>query len=479
MKHVLIDSFAGSGKTRKLVELIRTTYNKHTLLLTFNKSLQTENSYLEKEYGITVKTFHSLAWNEVKKREGYFTASSTLNYSILKKNINITDATTLDNVFNQFCNSNLTKDDFIKTVLLNKESMCMYSSETIKEFSTLITYIEEKKIYTHTYYLKKYQLMKIKLKNYNNILVDEFHDLSDCMIDIINNQKDICNIVVSMDQEQRIYTWRGASGQIPIVFDETIVLDKTYRCPQEIIDIANPYLNYTCNRKMGTYNKNVGEIIENNITFDKNTYKLKLNGYKLPNEDQTVISMHNYSLIAMGIKFSKKFNIDYKLSFSFDELESHYLFSIGKSTKNSFLNNFKNGVTGLSKYYASARLMDKHNILNIVSNITNWGDFKNAVLHHSDSKPTLTLLTVFTAKGLEWNNVVLIDFINIHEVEDITITDIRCMYVGITRAKKKLTLPSHMVHTTDSILETLKNITVVHTDSLNSIELIRMGNNRE
>ena len=88
---------------------------------------------------------------------------------------------------------------------------------------------------THSFYLKKFQLLKPKL-GYEYILFDEAQDASDVMLDIVNRQTAI-KVFVG-DAHQQIYGWRYAINSLEKVNFKECSLSTSFRFSQSIADRA-------------------------------------------------------------------------------------------------------------------------------------------------------------------------------------------------------------------------------------------------
>ncbi|MFO7929381.1 MAG: DNA helicase PcrA [Candidatus Humimicrobiaceae bacterium] len=127
--------------------------------------------------------------------------------------------------------------------------------------------------------LKLYQEVRKKYqKKFQYILVDEFQDTNLAQNEIIlllsQNHKRIC---VVGDDDQSIYSWRGAEIKNIIDFDkqfggtDTIKLEQNYRSTQNILDAAYQLIKQNENRKekkLWTDNKK-GELISTYTATDQ------------------------------------------------------------------------------------------------------------------------------------------------------------------------------------------------------------------
>ncbi|WP_027063592.1 ATP-dependent helicase [Mesoplasma seiffertii] len=91
---------------------------------------------------------------------------------------------------------------------------------------------------------------------YDYVMVDEFQDTNDVQFDLIKFlTRGKTNLTVVGDPDQTIYSWRGARVNIILNFEKTykdaksVVLDENYRSTQQILDIANDFIDNNKNRE--------------------------------------------------------------------------------------------------------------------------------------------------------------------------------------------------------------------------------------
>ena len=286
-------------------------------------------------------------------------------------------------------------------------------------------------------------------------MVDEYQDLTDAMLDIVENQK---VVITAGDSLQKIYTWKGASGEFSGKFENEEILDKTWRCPKEITKLANIYVNKMSSLNFGTNVDREGTIITYPVDFHKEDNTDILTSaeqhvtWVKEKQDFTIISRTNLSLILYANIYASEYNIHNNMSLDFEDIKNHYLFYKKRQGSNYFLNSMlknTNSYNKLMNYYKSANMIDKLSLLSIVSKIYKWNTFEKAVTEHDANKPTITVTTLFSAKGLEWDRVLITpDFkhpSNPHVIKDnkyLSIDDLKYLYVAITRSKDELIIPS-------------------------------------
>ncbi len=92
-------------------------------------------------------------------------------------------------------------------------------------------------------------------QRYRYLMVDEYQDTNNAQfefIKLLGSQRD--NVCVVGDDDQSIYSWRGAKGDVLFLFLETfrnakrISLEQNYRCTQRILDAANSVISENTKR---------------------------------------------------------------------------------------------------------------------------------------------------------------------------------------------------------------------------------------
>ena len=92
----------------------------------------------------------------------------------------------------------------------------------------------------HDAYLKAWQLRKPKLKCINYLMVDEFQDTNDCVLDIILNQD--CQLIGVGDNQQGLYEFRGATKAMDQFPGRLFYLTLSHRFGVEVAKVANAIL---------------------------------------------------------------------------------------------------------------------------------------------------------------------------------------------------------------------------------------------
>ena len=272
---LLIVAGAGSGKTKVLTSRIahiireKKAYPNQILSVTFTnkaaKEMQNRVSYILKKEAIGLSwlgTFHSISAKLLRKHAQAVNLHS--NFSIIDQNDqvrlikNICKAENIDikkispkyilSVIDSWKNKGWYPDQVIikKKDLLEKGFLSIYKIYQQKlidlnacDFSDLILHCV--KIF------EKYpDIIELYSKNFKYILVDEYQDTNFIQSKWLNylakHNKNICCVG---DDDQSIYSWRGAEIKNFLDFDKIyentkiIRLEKNYRSTQNILSVAS------------------------------------------------------------------------------------------------------------------------------------------------------------------------------------------------------------------------------------------------
>ena len=270
---ILIIAGAGSGKTRVITYRIAHMLDEGIpqsaiLALTFtNKAAREMEERVKSLTGkklqnLTVSTFHAFGVRILRQdidklgwRENFSIYDETDKASLIKESARelqfTSDALDLYKIANLFSN--------IKTGRKNWESAndmyrALYESyeQGLKlynavDFDDLIM-LPIRLFHEHPDVLAKYRT------RYTYIMVDEFQDTSHQQYELMRLLADK-NIAVVGDDDQSIYSWRGADYQNIVQFEKDfpgvkeIRLEQNYRSTETILSAANGVISHNTNRK--------------------------------------------------------------------------------------------------------------------------------------------------------------------------------------------------------------------------------------
>jgi len=272
---VLIIAGAGSGKTRvityRIANMLESGIPQSAILaLTFTNKAAREMEQRVKELtgkklqSLTISTFHAFGLKIIKEE------CEVLGY---RKNFSVYDETDKISLIKESlreCKMSSAKVDFyatsqhfskIKTGLANwtkdatmqpvyeeyQQALKIYNSVDFDDLLTIPLELFEK----HSDILEKYR------KKYRYILVDEFQDTSLIQYKLLRflAENENANICVVGDDDQSIYSWRGANYENLLMFEKDfpgrieIKLEQNYRSTTTILDAANGVISHNTGRK--------------------------------------------------------------------------------------------------------------------------------------------------------------------------------------------------------------------------------------
>lgn len=280
---LLVLAGAGSGKTRVLTYRIANILNKglcypnQILAITFtNKAAGEMRERLTKlcqnaEY-IWAQTFHSfcarILRNEIQNLAGY------------NRNFSIYDETDKKQVLKKIIKANNLKDEDYLNTLMHDISTYKNQNITLEHFGVINSYklnfdvnlrlmreyedvmrqnnaLDFDDLLVKTLYLfNTNEQVRIKYQtHFRYILIDEFQDTNQVQYDLVKMLAGLHkNIFAVGDEDQSIYSWRGANVQNIQKFLKDFEgatlykLEQNYRSTQNIIECANKVIKHNQNR---------------------------------------------------------------------------------------------------------------------------------------------------------------------------------------------------------------------------------------
>ena len=449
---LLVNAYAGTGKTFTLKEFASRRARSRILYLAFNKSMarEAQEKFSDCPH-VHVRTVHSLAFGKVGKfyreRLGNLRALDLVGFIPGKdESAEYYYAHILLTLIREYANSALDMEDFCQAKNKKRQIFQDYYQVRLDPFLDALPRLWDRVMedtalpFEHDFYLKKYQLSRPRL-NYDYILVDEAQDVSGVMIDLVMSQQGTKKVYIG-DTFQQIYRWRGAVNSLERLSRRAtaLYLTKSFRCPDDIARLANTYLAILSAPK--PYRG-----------IDKQGLKSRLNGTR------TVIGRTNATIFDYATQIAGK-NIHFLGgfdSYNFEDLADIARLDKGKKSeaRNPFLRRFKT-VSGLQEYADMANETDLKTRIDISRKYEDIQDVLHALRQRATDTPDeaeITLTTAHKAKGLEWDRVKLIgDFIDVKKevvdglqagIDEIPLSreELNLLYVSITRSKGELGVP--------------------------------------
>lgn len=271
---VLVTAGAGSGKTRLLTHRIsylvkEKGINPYNLLaITFTNKAAKEmkercDKLIEGGERLWISTFHSMCARilryDIENMSGY-----TKNFTIYSEQDS-------DKIYKKIFNSlNIEKEDVKKSITFHVSNL-KNNNMTITEYEKIYSYLSNFDIIKRVYIEYEKELKKANALDFNDllnktyelfvtcpqvlekyqnrfqyILVDEFQDTNKIQYDLVKLLSGkYKNIFVVGDEDQCIYTWRGAN--FTNIFDfqrdfdnvKLFKLERNYRSTKKILNLAN------------------------------------------------------------------------------------------------------------------------------------------------------------------------------------------------------------------------------------------------
>ncbi len=281
---LLLLAGAGSGKTRTIIH--RAAYLIHEkkvnpdslLIVTFtNKAAAELRNRLYGQFNIFARrlwvgTFHSVCARILRKENANFYFNSdfvifdtvdqkSIVKNILKKNKIDPDKFGYSGMLSVISN--------MKTNLVQPEDFFEFNNRSLDSEITHKIYVEYQKqlelnnaldyddllMYTALLLHNYDNIAKIYRKKFSYIMIDEYQDTNYVQYKILekltNSDKNICAVG---DEDQAIYSWRGATVKNMLNFHKDfsnatlIRLEQNYRSTTQILDLANDIIKNNDNR---------------------------------------------------------------------------------------------------------------------------------------------------------------------------------------------------------------------------------------
>ncbi|SHE90460.1 Uncharacterised protein family UPF0547 [Marinitoga hydrogenitolerans DSM 16785] len=479
--NLIINAFAGSGKTTTLLSIAYALRNKSFLFLAFNRSVKEEIEYKirkSKLNNIKVLTTHGLAYKFAKNDLKFEKVGKELNTLEISKilDIDIFIADLVKTAFNDFCNGDYIdiSDETIEEIL-NSNQKLRFIREQKKYLKNKISkiwnlYMKNKLTMTHNVYLKFFHLNLEKYVNYINfdyVLLDEAQDTNEVVLDIFKKLKG--KKIIVGDPHQQIYSFRGSINAMYKIRNEIsaeiLYLTESFRFPNHISNKANIIL------------KNFKGEEKDIISFDQNSDNNISNLCFITRTNATLIKLID-TLKTLEIKlvrspqeiFHLPLNIYYYIKYLNDNKNREKI-------REKWLFNF-DSIDELKNY---AEDFEDYELISAINIAEEYGEKLFSLLNtakekYEKNKGKIFLTTAHTSKGLEWDKVIvchdfqeIIDLLKKEKYKKVKdfqkeyinhinkviegkngffkhqyiIDEINLLYVAITRAKKQLILYSN------------------------------------
>jgi superfamily I DNA/RNA helicase len=455
---VVVNAYAGSGKSTTLRFLAESHPGHKFLYLCFNKSVA-ESARRIFPNNVRVSTMHAVAYGAMCKRFGAAKLGRELRPAEIKDHFRLANGFSAVQVRDALREFLLSTDqepgiqhvgasgagassDYWKEILKAtrkywREMVCQDSSVPL----------------SHDAYLKLFVLEKTPLRYIDTILLDEAQDTNPVTAEFVSFQRtEGVGVVLVGDKHQSIYRFRGATNFVEraLAIEEARVygLTQSFRFAQPIADLASDILN-------------VWKGDEVRMSGLGTPGKVRSQAF-IARTNSTILERAN-SLIGSGqkaIHFSgtvdrENFKPDAKYGFE-ELLDVHFLWAKNPgAVKTRYIRRFKS-FSEVKEMAENPNGQDAE-LKRMVALVERWaGQLPDTLRRFSASacgpqEAQITLSSAHRAKGLEWDRVeVADDFLNLCdadlEAENMTEPEfdeeINLIYVAATRSRGGLSLPT-------------------------------------
>ncbi|MBI6855536.1 ATP-dependent helicase [Pseudomonas cichorii] len=455
-KKILVQAFAGTGKTTTLVGYAEHHSRLKILYLCYNKAVEmmAKNRFPR---NVTCKTAHGLAY-AVYGSQYQHKQAGNLRLTDIARTINTQDwelARDVVNILNAFMASN---DHEIGQGHLGRfQSNRMLTSAQqqylVKALRLagvvwlrMVDLSDRQVPMTHDGYLKLYQLSRPDLsQRFDAILLDEGQDVNPVIADLVQMQT-ITQVTVG-DRHQQLYRFRGAVDALSSEWMDDAqrhYLTQSFRFGPAVAHVANIILSFKGEKipllGLGPQTQ-VKRALPDNLPH--RTYLHRTVSGVIENALRLVVDKHRIHWIG---------GID---SYSLRDLEDLYYFS--RSRKEEVQNRkLLNDYRDYDQYVEIAKATQDSEMLRSIKIVEAYPDLPARIDElrrssvSSELDATVTLTTAHRAKGLEWDFVCLSeDFTSdplSPEIDPGARDDeLNLLYVAVTRAMKILALNSLVI----------------------------------
>lgn len=213
---LVVNAFAGTGKTSTLVNYVLANPKVSMLYLAFNRAVR-EEAERKFPFNVECKTSHQLAWS-TQGRHYRHRLVNQLRITDIARTLNTRHwsfAQRVQSTLNRFLSS---FDSEIKLFHCPDEEV-IQGIDPVRVIKgaiyiwNLMKDMNHSFPITHDTYLKLYQLSEPDLsRHYQTILFDEAQDANPVTHAIVLNQK--TNVILVGDRHQQIYRFRGADNAL-------------------------------------------------------------------------------------------------------------------------------------------------------------------------------------------------------------------------------------------------------------------------
>lgn len=478
-----VEAGAGTGKTTGFIEYARARPESKMLYLCFNNKASKEAEEKYKSQNITntrTSTIHGLASQTKKRYENANKFSTRVSIKDIEKRFGYSTKLSwliLETIKNYCYSSDREISIHHMPTLIDKESKA--ASILIKESQGVwnrMVSLQDTSPISYDHYLKIFQLSSPKL-DYDYILLDEAQDSNPLTLSILEDQRKNTRTILIGDENQAIYSWRGAKNAMKQwSAEKRLKLTESFRFGDSIASLANTVLKtYPGNNpRIKGSQKPDGIYFKPQTTSQGTTFIARTNATLF----EKAVELQNIGLKCHFINTEATDDWDPTTPYKLNDLKDIYRLWIGhhNSIESPLIKIFKNYgelraiaigdkdknkriFLGDKELEFLCRMVEKykHGLPDIVQTIKDQASGPPK----APGDRIVTLCSAHRAKGLEWETVELADdFVEIDkmtgsiaetlnppetgnlEFEDPEyqsyIEEINLLYVACTRARSNL-----------------------------------------
>lgn len=448
---LVVNAFAGTGKTTTLIGYSEKRKDQRILYAAFNKAIQQEAEAKFRMAGcdhVTVRTSHSIAWSAMsdtyRKKLSQYGIRPTDALRVLPSGTSISHAKMALDCVKAYCVS-ADKDISVKHISAAERLKDHVLSSARALWEAMKDPDNGEMAIHHDGYLKLFQLSEPSL-GYDIVLFDEAQDANPVTYSMLTSQG--CGLLLAGDAHQAIYQFRGATAALEHAAnkaDESLYLTSSFRFGTGVANIANHIL---------TQFKG-----ENNVL--KGLGRHKSTEFVLDGSPYAVIARTNAMLFAEAVAA-----LDAGIEFGYVGAPTGYridavldAYHLSKRRHDRIQDWYYKTFSGINDMERVGKDTDDYELLFLVKMVANYGDRIPSLVKDikrtaiawdpkSGTKPPKKILvTGHKSKGLEFDQVLLADdFASLVEVEkgakvfaqQLKPEEINLIYVAATRAERSL-----------------------------------------
>lgn len=454
-RDLVVEAGAGSGKTTLLTEYAK-KWRQRGLYLSYNAAIA-EEAKMRFPSNIDAMTAHSYAYRTL----GVSRYKTRLVPKIRRNHVREA-CFELDNPY-------LAEDRMVKCIMAGVHNFTNSAGTILTEYHcelefapkktremvmpiiakailSFVNFDQSSLPFTHDCYLKKLELTGAMGAEYDYILVDEAQDLNPILLSLVN--KAARPVIMVGDRKQAIYSFRGSVDAMASVDAPRLPLSQSWRFGAPVDDIANYILSYTTVPPSWKIKGRPGH-----------TTKVEVyNG--AANRESLVLARTNIRIFEGLVSIKVPFHV----IGGFEAIATQLLsaLALSKNQREKIMDPLVLSYRNWDEMVADAEDDDDREVKRIVKIVKDYGDGIIDIIERlrglhrpNKNEAVLTLSTAHKAKGLEAENVIILDDFPTpselemrrleHKISQVEYDqEFHLMYVAVTRAINSLKLSQHL-----------------------------------